>query len=294
MGDIRQANFRVDQDTADRFRSFCEENGLNQAQGFDHIMQIVELDKAKAVTPDRVTEIESFEKSVKDIMAAYLTSIEINDNAEARIREQFASDLLRKDKTIDELREKIGTLQIEKDEATLARDAAIGAQAQAEERAKTSVEQMEAAKKTASDQERINAMLTTQLADATGKLDGYDALKASESDLSKKLEETIRSIADYKKDAEMVLKEAKAEAQRDKERALEEKERELTEQKTSAEAMLKQVQTQAELDKERAVMAKEREISEQLKQSDIEHAASVAKLNARIELLENEINKSHH
>lgn len=283
MGDIRQANFRVDQDTADRFRSFCEENGLNQAQGFDHIMQIVELDKAKAVTPDRVTEIESFEKSVKDIMAAYLTSIEINNNAEARIREQFASDLLRKDKTIDELREKIGTLQSEKDEATLARDAAIGAQAQAEERAKTSVEQMEAAKKTASDQERINAMLTAQLADATGKLDGYDALKASESDLSRKLEETMRSIADYKKDAEMALKEAKRD-----------KERELTEQKTSAEAMLKQVQTQAELDKERAVMAKERELSEQLKQSDIEHAASVAKLNARIELLENEINKSHH
>lgn len=289
MGDIRQANFRIDQDTADRFRAFCEENGLNQAQGFDHIMQIVELDKAKAVTPDRMTEIEGFEKSVKDIMSAYLTSIEINNNAEARIREQFASDLMRKDKTIDELREKIVILQKEKDEAKLARDAAIGAQAQAEERAKTSVEQMEAAKKNASDQERINAMLTTQLADAAGKLDGYDALKALEADLSRKLEEAKRNIDEAKKNAENALKAAKLEAERDKERAISERDIALAEQKASAEALIKQTQAQAELDKERAVMAKERELSEQIRQSDIAHAASVAKLNARIEQLETEL-----
>jgi hypothetical protein len=54
--------------------------------------------------PGRVTEIE---KSVKDIMAAYLNSLEINPNAEAHIRKQFATALTRKDKTIDELREMI-------------------------------------------------------------------------------------------------------------------------------------------------------------------------------------------
>ena len=61
---------------------------MNQAQSFDHVMQVVELDKAKAVTPGRATEIETFEKSIKDIMAAYLNSLEINASAEARIREQ--------------------------------------------------------------------------------------------------------------------------------------------------------------------------------------------------------------
>ena len=114
MGDIKQTNFRIDQDTADAFRRFCEENGMSQAQGFDHIMQVVELDRAKAATPGRATEIEGFEKSVKDIMAAYLYSIEINNNAEARIREQFSSSLDRKDKTISDLQVKVEELQAAK------------------------------------------------------------------------------------------------------------------------------------------------------------------------------------
>lgn len=44
MGEIKQTNFRINAETADAFRKFCEEQGMNQAQGFDHIMQIVELD----------------------------------------------------------------------------------------------------------------------------------------------------------------------------------------------------------------------------------------------------------
>ena len=69
MGEVKQTNFRIDQDSAAAFRKFCEDNGMNQAQGFDHVMQVVELDRAKTAAPGRATEIESFEKSVKDIMA---------------------------------------------------------------------------------------------------------------------------------------------------------------------------------------------------------------------------------
>ena len=47
MGEVRQTNFRVDQDTADKFREFCAAAGMNQAQGFDHVMQVLELDRAK-------------------------------------------------------------------------------------------------------------------------------------------------------------------------------------------------------------------------------------------------------
>ena len=75
MGEIKQTNFRVDQVTADAFRKFCEQNGMSQAQGFDHIMQIVEMDRAKAVAPGRATEIEGFEKSIKEIMAAYIFTV---------------------------------------------------------------------------------------------------------------------------------------------------------------------------------------------------------------------------
>ena len=51
MGEIKQTNFRVDTDTADAFRAFCTEHGMNQAQGFDHLIQILELNNAKIATP---------------------------------------------------------------------------------------------------------------------------------------------------------------------------------------------------------------------------------------------------
>ncbi|WP_352397255.1 hypothetical protein [[Clostridium] aminophilum] len=56
MGDIKQTNFHIDQVTADAFRKFCEENGWNQAEGFDNVMRQVELNKAKVATPFAVKE----------------------------------------------------------------------------------------------------------------------------------------------------------------------------------------------------------------------------------------------
>lgn len=248
MGDVKQTNFRIDQDTADAFRKFCEENGMNQAQGFDHIMQVVELDKAKAVTPGRATEIECFEKSVKELLSAYLNSIEICNNTEERIREQFASAIKRSEKTIGDQQQTIEQLQEDVKTAKEAETAAEAAQKAAEERERNAVAQMEAAKKNSTDQERINSMLTAQLADANDRLTGYDSLKASEQEL-------LRQLADA--------------------------ERKFTDQQKAHENELKQAKTSAELDKERAVMSKERELYDQIRQVDRENA----KLAAQIEQL---------
>lgn len=308
MGEIKQTNFRINQETADAFRKFCEDNGMNQAQGFDHVMQVVELDRAKASVPTRITEIENFEKSVKDIMSAYLYSIEINNNAEARIREQFASSLDRKDKTIDELREKVEQLQAEKESAEAARDVAEKAQATAEEREKNAAEQMDAAKKTAADQERINAMLTAQLADATEKLDGYDALRASEislkadvANLKHEVKESDTALSHAKELYEARLADAQATTDRcktleaseaDLKGRLAEMERNLSDQKKDTENALRTAQAQAELAQERAVMAKERELHEQIRETDKENArlsAQIEQLQSHIEFLEERI-----
>ena len=82
MGEIKQANFRIDSDTADAFRAFCEQKGMNQAQGFDHVMQVFELNQAKSSIPGRSVEIEEFETMVKSITSAYLYSLELNQKPE--------------------------------------------------------------------------------------------------------------------------------------------------------------------------------------------------------------------
>ena len=107
MGEIKQANFRIDSDTADAFRAFCEQKGMNQAQGFDHVMQVFELNQAKSSIPGRSVEIEEFETMVKSITSAYLYSLELNQNAEARAREEFSSELQRKELRLSELQKKV-------------------------------------------------------------------------------------------------------------------------------------------------------------------------------------------
>lgn len=59
MGEIKQANFRIDSDTADAFRAFCEQKGMNQAQGFDHVMQVFELNQAKSSIPGEASRLRS-------------------------------------------------------------------------------------------------------------------------------------------------------------------------------------------------------------------------------------------
>ena len=113
MGEIKQANFRIDSDTADAFRAFCEQKGMNQAQGFDHVMQVFELNQAKSSIPGRSVEIEEFETMVKSITSAYLYSLELNQNAEARAREEFSSELQRKELRLTELQKKVEQLQAE-------------------------------------------------------------------------------------------------------------------------------------------------------------------------------------
>ena len=115
----KQVNFRIDPDSAEAFRQFCTTHGMNQAQGFDHLMQVLELNNAKAATPGRLVEIENFERLCKELLSAYINSIELSSNAEARVLEQFQSDLKRKDRTIDELREKMETLHAEKEQLVL-------------------------------------------------------------------------------------------------------------------------------------------------------------------------------
>lgn len=71
MGEIRQTNFRIDTEDAEKFRKFCNAHGMNQAQAFDHIMQVIEMDKAKAAIPERALEIEEFERHAKALITAF-------------------------------------------------------------------------------------------------------------------------------------------------------------------------------------------------------------------------------
>lgn len=290
MGDIRQTNFRVDTESANAFRAFCEENGYNQAQGFDHLIQVLELNKAKTCIEGRLTEITTFEEYIKKIMDSYLTSLQIAQNTEERVREDYKTDIALRDKALADNEQKI----IKRDEkinqltSEIQNNQKIAKEAvQSAENAK---KQAESASQIASEKEKINSMLSSKLAEAEEKLSGYDKLKSEEESLKK-------NISDLQHSNEL----AKAETNHLKEQydntvkqlqettdalsAANEKVNELTGQITSLKRDLaeqaKELKQEQELAVERAVTHAEKKMQEQI----VALIEEKARLKMQIEIL---------
>lgn len=256
VGEIKQTNFRIDQVTADAFRKFCEENGMNQAQGFDHVMQVVEMDKAKAAVPGSAKDIEEFELYVKKIMGAYMKSIEDYNNAKETVREQFASALESKDKMIQELQKKVEALAGKK---KMAEDDSLEASkkaAQAVKEAESVKTQAETLGKLVEEKDKTISTLAGKLSLAEEKVQAYDRI-------TEEKEKALMEIKELKTEMEQKL----LNAQRVMESAIAEKNKELSDAKKDADLAL-----------EKAVMEKEREMMEQIRATECENARLVTKL----------------
>lgn len=293
----KQVNFRIDPDSAEAFRQFCTSHGMNQAQGFDHLLQVLELNNAKAATPGRIVEIENFERLLKDILSAYINSIELSSNAELRVQEHFQSDLKRKDRTIDELREKAELMEAEKKGTAAAITALREEEKHLQEQAQYAISQMDAAKKAALNQEEMNRILQMQNQELQNKMVQYDALLHSEEQAKKEsaafqlkiqeLEQKLSHETEQKKNLEQLVTNTQEQVREMENQKLNDRlriadlERQLADKDSDAQAMLKQARMQAELEQERAVIAKEREMQEELRKADRE----AVRLQAELEQL---------
>lgn len=291
MGEIKQTNFRIDQESADAFRKFCEENGMNQAKGFDHMMQVMELDRAKAMLPTSSKDIEEFEMYVKKVMAAYLKSVEDYNMARESAKEEYASALDSKDKTIASLQEKVEKLVEEKKSAEQTATSAAAAAAQAIKESATAKEQAETASKLADEKDKTISTLADKLSIAEGKADGYDALKQSEETARGKIIELQKDMERLQAESERTLKAAQDEAERNFKAAQEAASRELASLKkdhateirelnTEMERKISDAQKDAALAQAQAVAEKEREMNGLLREADKENARLQVKLEA--------------
>lgn len=214
MSDIKQTNFRIGQDDAGKFREFCETNGFSQAQGFEQLLRLLELEKAREIIPGRAMEIDEFSLHTKAIMNAFLNSLEINANAEARIREEFNLSLQSKDKTIADLQEKVELLKAAKDEAEQAASSASQAAAQATKDSADAMERAATVSKLAEEKDKTVNSLAEKLTATEEKLAGYSDLEKEAQELKEQLKVMKREITDLKKDYEIKLRELNAEMAR--------------------------------------------------------------------------------
>ena len=311
----KQVNFRIDPDSAEAFRLFCTTHGMNQAQGFDHLIQVLELNNAKAATPGRAVEIENFERLLKEILSAYIGSIELSSNGiiihrhwqqgKRKILIILPASLIAQ--WIDELREKVETIAGEKNNQDAALTALKEEQVRTKEQAQHATSQLESAKKATADQEEINRILQEQNQQLQEKASRYDSLKKSDDankEENTKLQLRIRELEQMlshetalRTDLENTSKQASGRIRELESQQIEcriqisDLQRQLADKDSDIENRLKQAKMQADLEQERAVIAKERELQDELRKMDRDNVKLRTELEQTKAALEQEMKK---
>jgi len=253
-------SFRVTDDVMARFNAVKDDLKLNQDAALAMLINAYEMERAKEVLPDRETEIANFQMKAKELVDAFLFSLQLNADAEDRVRSEVALKMERLEKTIAEYqakleqeREKVSSLEAEK----TGLEASISELEQLRFELSRAMQEQEEIKvhhdKQMKDKEDIISMLQDKLAVAEQEPAGYDVLKA-EKDV---LEVDLKAAQDEKKEMKHNFEMQTFTAARNAEKALETA---VTAVKADADAKiadLKEQLHQTELDAERRLRAAE-------------------------------------
>ena len=167
-------SIRIGEETFDKFRTIAADFP-NQGEAIASMISAWEIQKARAVITERTAEISNYDAHLQAIQAAFLHSLELNENAEGRIRQEFKSMLDSKDKTIADLQRQLEQAKTEARDAESRASAAeattadVNARLEAEAAARRTAEKaLQAADATITDKIRIVDDLTRRLATSDG------------------------------------------------------------------------------------------------------------------------------
>ena len=103
----KTSTLRINAGDEESFKQYLKDNGYTQAEGFKNLVALMELDNAKEQLSDRAKEIDTFRDTVNKLIGFYINSLEVNQVAEERIREEVKKELSTKDNTIRNLQEQL-------------------------------------------------------------------------------------------------------------------------------------------------------------------------------------------
>lgn len=105
--ELKPKSFRIDEETAEKFKAISQELGNNQQQTLSKLIETYEFQKGKTVLSQKKSEIETFEKYVTVLTRMYMASLEDNQNVNETVQAEFEALLTSKDETIIELQNKV-------------------------------------------------------------------------------------------------------------------------------------------------------------------------------------------
>lgn len=203
-------SFRVTDEVLAKFKELQETMGLTQDSALRELVNVYEMTQAKTTIPDRETEIANFQAKAGELVAAYLHSLQLNEDAEVRIRAEFALQLQTKDTAIADYQEQVKDLKdnVKGLREELAEQTAKAATADeltgklAEERVKAA-EAAEDLKGQIRDKESLVSILTTQLAETEKRAESVGALTEERDYLKEELTAALTKITAREREYEM-------------------------------------------------------------------------------------------
>jgi DNA repair exonuclease SbcCD ATPase subunit len=288
--DFKTRSIRADENTLERFKAISEEFD-NQSVALESLINAYELQQSKAVLTDVKTDIEDFDSHLNSIQKGYLHILELNQNAEHRIRGEFQQQLESKDKQIIDLQQRVDKAELS---AKTSEDTANTLKATLEEQSTANAEtlaiinekllvatnRIDTLETAIIDKQVIIDSLNKQLATATEQIDKAESALTQLDELQKQLataETTIKSLEEkLTKQEEHALEQSKLA----EERAEINVQRAVLEERSKSQGKIEQLmQHNDELVTQRANSQTK---VEQLIQQNNELVTQVAELNSQI------------
>ena len=160
-------SIRVDDQTFERFRELSA-SFENQGSALTALVSAWEIQQARTVLTDRETEVVDFSSLLQKIQDAYLHSLEITENTQSRVRDEFRSQLDSKDQVIANLQKQLDQAEAvtrgAQEQSSTAKEQVKALQAKLD----TEAEARQSAEEAVKDKSAIIASLNRQLAQMEG------------------------------------------------------------------------------------------------------------------------------
>lgn len=105
MAELRPRSFRIDEETAEKFKKICLEAGLNQQDALAKLIESYEMQAGKAVLTEKRDEIEQFERYTSILVQKYMLALEDYQNVKRTVRTEFNALIHSKNGLIEDLQQ---------------------------------------------------------------------------------------------------------------------------------------------------------------------------------------------
>jgi hypothetical protein len=198
---LRGRTIRTSNEAYEKFRQIAQENFESQGQCFSTLINLYELEQGKAVLADRKMEIENFQMHINALLNMFVNSLQMNEDAEERVKASIQDVLNTKDRTIVELQKERNHIQSVLDDKNRAYDEL---QQSFDQLHQTSIDEkknlqvtIEQLNQTIADKNELISLINSQKQELQGQImetsDMEKRLRAQDSKLSEN-EQTILSL----------------------------------------------------------------------------------------------------